>query len=294
MSRSQSRQRSATKRRPVRTFSEAAKAIFKKIEGSQPINLEGKVNDPCKLPWWPLGAHDKPLKSIFRAVTIDLEEFDLEEEHPARDCVTPEDLMPHICYAINRGSNERSPFAHFSTSFDLCRTYLDDMVIECNLVQMYYAGALSQHTVIDLSTERHWRKLFGGSQDRFGDEVSSEMSKAIHFSTKKREVLVKWRGTLPIECMTVLNPETGRVVGSLREILEAGGLTAHEERTQITFAAEEHLAGVVVIGSNVQTLKRSNVQTFRQENCQTCKLSNVRNCNIKKVLQISYGSASKP
>ena len=49
------------------------------------------------------------------------------------------------------------------------------------------------------------------------------MNEAMNKSIKKQEVLVLMRGTLHPDCAELIHSQTGRPMGTLREVLRAGG-----------------------------------------------------------------------
>ena len=82
--------------------------------------------------------------------------------------------------------------------------------------------------------------MFKGNQDRFGPDVADVLTEAKGKSTSKGEVLYKWRGEVPLDCMTNVHPETQRRLTSLRNVMKKGGLQGCEDQVATTYAKKDH------------------------------------------------------
>ena len=145
-----------------------------------------------------------------------------------------EKMMYHILKAICDGSGKApdgrkyvSPFLHFSTKREDCRQFLSDCIVKVDLIAMWRLGALSQHTMFDVSSPKHWDKLYGRDLFKYGDECAEMVKRARHLSGRKKEVLAKYRGNMALDACVVINDLTGEDIAPLRAILEKGGLTSY-------------------------------------------------------------------
>ena len=203
--------------KPRRSFPEAMRLLFDRLarNGSQPpvcSHLPTGQQDPLQLDWWPRDLQNKPLVYIYRAIRDDFEEWlDGDPCHDACRCENKSEMVWHVLDAVCHGSSQRSPFVHFSHTDTGARFYLKPkgVLVRCNLVEMYYAGAVQQDTIIDVSTTKKWMAFLEHDQSKWGQEVEDWSGHAMKLSTERQELLFKWRGTLPLVGVRTMDAKTG-------------------------------------------------------------------------------------
>ena len=93
------------------------------------------------------------------------------------------------------------------------------VIVRCNLVEMYYAGAVQPDTIIDVATREKWMAFLEHDQSKWGQEVEDLLVCAMKLSTSKRELLFKWRGNLPLAGVRTMDADTGRAGRTLIEFI---------------------------------------------------------------------------
>ena len=99
------------------------------------------------------------------------------------------------------------------------RTGTDEtLIVTPDLWQWFQDEALSQDRIIDLSSQKAQRAFFSKGADGYGRRVSQnlhELQKALF----AKEVLIKWRGCVPLKCCVVVDRTTQEEIVPLAEIL---------------------------------------------------------------------------
>ena len=189
-------------------------------------------------PWWPYSGQGRtkaPLTYVYRAMSVD--HFSEFEDQPSewRRTVRSMDadsvefrLIVIDCLAnASHWANlygEGSPFFHTSKSLTGCRRWhahgrevrhelpRDQIVVRINIWDWYQsmvAAGNTEQLVIDVSNDHLQGEFFFcqgknvGDHDFFG--VMGEYVKASRQAETAKEVLLKWRGTIPIRFFEVLD-----------------------------------------------------------------------------------------
>ena len=145
------------------------------------------------------------------------------------------DLRKLVLEAIAHGSDQRSPFLHASKSFEivrrkywqnsqvqhaaLCIVKIDINKWDGRLGDFPCEGWTAQKMCIDMSSpEKQLEffrtddvKAFGGQQGDF---------QYLRGAQKDEEVLIKWRGCVPISIMSVVDPTDGTVVEPFLDFIQ--------------------------------------------------------------------------
>ena len=186
---------------------------------------------------------------VYRAMRPDLE--DVRMPKATREvmslCPDAHELRCHVLQALAMGSHKPSPFLHFSKSFEIAKAWhalaragrqevareqyivrldMQKFVDECGK-----KGKSIKDFFIDLSDKAAQKEFFTLRPEEYAKH-------ATHLSTlfnwnllskaeKDAEVLVKWRGTLPLTLLEVVHSETGCPTGmSVSDMLARNGRTA--------------------------------------------------------------------
>ena len=167
--------------------------------------------------WWPRErGTSNPLRYLYRAMRKD--GLDLRRaDHAAMSITDPDSdvLRHHVARAVVLGSQYRSPFLHTSVSFHGAHRFKtlgnsrrgeeDTIMVRLDLVKLYLLEALSQYTLIDLSNDVARKDFFVKGMDGYGEFVRENFTQMIKFAEQSKEVLVKWRGEIPIDALEVLS-----------------------------------------------------------------------------------------
>ena len=168
---------------------------------------------PSPLPQWWIRHERKPVQYLYRAMRPDGKDLKWKS-HKAQQCAPDSDsLRDHVARAIVCGSRKTSPFLHTSKSFHAAlrfrhlgearRNEADSIMVRLDLYKMYDLGALSQYTLIDMSTDAARHAFFSEGADGYTRFVRNELAPMCTYAEKTREVLVKWRGNVPKEAIEV-------------------------------------------------------------------------------------------
>ena len=192
--------------------------------------------DPTPFPpWWPRDGTNLPRKKCYRAIRTDMDDFVYmysKNVHSLTEhCFEMREL---VLRAVAHGSAERSPFLHASWDRHLAHRWhqlaqraqsrgekeAQQILVEID-IWGWYKYCLStklrhQACIIDMSSHV--------AQKNFFDVVSRQYDMTGHGtalgqSIASQEVLLKWRGSIPMHFFTVLDPNTGKALGSLMMLM---------------------------------------------------------------------------
>ena len=158
--------------------------------------------------WWPKEADGRtPARYLYRSMRADGTDLN-HLAHDAQTCHHDSDAMRvHVCQAVVEGSRVRSPFLHASLSFHgACRFKAlgianrgesDTILVRLDLRKLYEVQALSQQSFISLVSLPAIKAFFTKSQEGYGEYVRDNFTHMIKLATNSKEILLKWRGTIP-------------------------------------------------------------------------------------------------
>ena len=147
------------------------------------------------------------------------------------------DLKAWAMFYIKNGSQaeRRSQFLHASTTFAASivwrgmagrdnRTKQRGQTVRISLQEMFANGDVAPSQVFNVSTLEHQLRWIGGGERRSADYYGMDFQDALpdmrKNSSRAKEILIQWRGTVPIWAFEVLDPDTGSVIGPLQNVLE--------------------------------------------------------------------------
>ena len=142
------------------------------------------------------------------------------------------ELRCHVLQAVAMGSNEPSPFLHFTKCFHrakdwhlLARSGRKELACEQCIVRLDMTrfreycekrGKNIQDEAIDLSDEAAQKKFFTLAPEEYAKHAPHLCTVSnwnyLKKAARDEEVLVKWRGTLPLDLLEVVDSETGRPI----------------------------------------------------------------------------------
>ena len=181
--------------------------------------------------YWPcqVGSDNRLVKFLYRAMTNDGSEMtkahSQHEEQVMQIGIDDDRLRFHVIEAVRSGSKFRSPFMHASTDFHGARRFKDlaerlrgedaTQMVRIDLDVLNELIGLSDK-IIALDTDKAQKAFFSKNPEDYGPEVASHFT-TLRRSTANKEVLLLWRGKIPEECMTVIDPSDASVVGPYRD-----------------------------------------------------------------------------
>ena len=170
---------------------------------------------------------------LFRSMRPDISDMQINlfEWLHHHNCMDPRKL---VLEAIAHGSDQRSPFLHTSKSFDIVQKYYRKSqgvaaglcIVKIDLAKWHEQltdfpcdGWTPQKMCIDMSSKEKQDDFFktcdptafGGNQDDL---------RYLHNAMKDKEVLIKWRGCVPISIMSVVDPTDGTVVEPFLDFIQ--------------------------------------------------------------------------
>ena len=180
--------------------------------------------------WWPR-RDGKPVAGLYRCCRGDMKEFscDAQPDHFAKLCTSRIELFEHLVFYVANGSKRTvdSPFLHFTTDYWKALAYRDktkypdgrsEVVVYLNLQKMFKAGWGSEMRVHDLSLFQNWDSY--AQEQRVSDKLQTEFRRAKNFSAKDSEVVLCWRGQVPLEFFDVHDVGTTEKISSLQHYME--------------------------------------------------------------------------
>ena len=183
----------------------------------------------------------KPGMKLYRAMRPDLRDLKSQFEAGLHDASADADIVRvRALRAVALGSEERSPFYHASTTLQGARHWHflgrqdrgevagDQLLVQLDVWDWFQyeelqgRGEFKEDWIIDLSTRQSQERFFSkhlseyvNKDDAFAHRFEVEYEQQMRRALSCNEVLLKWRGLIPPECMTVVNPATGDVVAPL-------------------------------------------------------------------------------
>ena len=97
----------------------------------------------------------------------------------------------------------------------------DDGVIFCkiDIWSWFVSGSMPEVGVIDISNQKKLAKVFKGGPGQCSLYVQQNQEHLIK-TRECKEVLLKWRGRIPLKYFTVIDTDTGEDIGSLQWFIE--------------------------------------------------------------------------
>ena len=180
--------------------------------------------------WWPSDANNIPYTKCYRAMRPDMDDFVWKLDRSIHSLPEDSRRMRELALrAVEHGSTERSPFLHASWRKDqahrwhLLAQQRGESQAHQILVQIdiwgWYKYCLSSNDellhkecIIDLSSDK--------AQHKFFDKIENPIDMTSHGGALQQakvssEVLLKWRGAVPMHFFTVLDPTSGLALGPL-------------------------------------------------------------------------------
>ena len=147
-------------------------------------------------------------------------------------CPDAHELRCHVLQALAMGSHKPSPFLHFSKSLEIakgwhalarsgrqevaCQQCIVRLDLEKFLAECNRKGKSIADEAIDLSDEAAQKKFFTLAPTEYAKHsphlCTSSNWRYLSKAAYDEEVLVKWRGTLPLDLLEVVDSETGRPI----------------------------------------------------------------------------------
>ncbi len=163
----------------------------------------------------PTISDDKGLKVkyLYRSMTVGLTELEFEEFDQKNIRYDDDDLKPMVIQAVAEGSRTRSVFLHMSKTFHGAQRYrlmgscsrgeaYNTIMVRIDVETFISSMAPSQQRWVDLSSNRKQHEFFTKGMDGYGRYVR-ENFQSLELALKAKEVLLMWRGSVPVECMEV-------------------------------------------------------------------------------------------
>ena len=180
--------------------------------------------------WWPK-REGTPVAGLYRCSHGDMREFscDAQPAHLAKMCTSRIELFEHLVYYVANGSKRRidSPFLHFTTDYWTALPYRDkteypdgrrEVIVYLDLQKMFKAGWGSEMRVHDLSLFQNWDSYV--QPQTMSEKLRKELRKAQIFSSKDSEVVLCWRGQVPLEFFDVHDVATRKKKSSLQNYMK--------------------------------------------------------------------------
>ena len=169
-------------------------------------------------PDWPKDARGQPIKEVFRSMREDFTDLQHEYHQAMSYRRDSDEMRDTVVRAVTQGSTERSPFVHTSTDIDCARRWArlstnlrgkkDGLFCCIKILDMMLQGVLGKGDVINLSNDAAIRAYFPKKQFEYSQFVEDNFSDCYKFAVKSKEVLICWRGCLPLEFMCVIDDVT--------------------------------------------------------------------------------------
>ena len=209
----------------------AASARAMSMWGAKPPIKKGAGSQPSIQPpdWWPKW-EKIPITHIFRAMRPDMDDLMFVPHACHAFDPNSDEMKVEIMSALVHGSKQRSPFLHGSISLSKAHRWSqlaqehrgeevrEQVLVKIDLWAWYQSGGVTQDMILDLSSPAAMNKVFKKGFYGYGDwceEASSELMLAVN----TREILLKWRGSVPVEVMEVVDLH-GESLGKLEDLLK--------------------------------------------------------------------------
>ena len=197
--------------------------------GSQP-----SVSAPLDVPsWWPRNSGKLPITHVYRIMRPDMDDL-MGTTHKALLMDADSDSLRYeVLDALVFGSRVRSPFLHTCSTFvaahrwrsmglsrkkDLseeeCSALSQETVaVRIDIWAWYQSGSMPPQGVVDLSNHIAQKKFFKkGSFEEYGFDQDDAVIGVRH-ALEQKEILLKWRGKIPLRFFEVIDDVTGQVLG---------------------------------------------------------------------------------
>ena len=208
--------------RDIRTTKPSVWGVFVdgKRSGSQP-----SVPEPT---WWPR-FDDKPVKHLFRIMRVDMDDLqvemiDLEKMmgyERGSDIFKSETLR-----AVAFGSSYRTSFLHTSLSLAAAHSWgvlsrlkaqktdpnHEVLAVRIKILDWYLSGDMPEGALIDLSAAEPQYGFVKPPCDELPTISKNDVQEAIRLSRLRKEVLVCWRGMVPLKYFELINDINGEVL----------------------------------------------------------------------------------
>ena len=138
------------------------------------------------------------------------------------------DFKNEVIYWIAEGSKGRSPFLHTCKQLNRAvqwqgQTPANDRgpLLRCDIYEAYKENPsyFPDEFLIDLSNDSTQHKFFGPKLFDYGTVSVDEINKALRYSLLQTEVLVKWRGCVPLKYWTIVDPCTNEDIMPFGEVV---------------------------------------------------------------------------
>ena len=214
--------------------SDLEKVDFEK-KVATPHHLRAIPAVPPNWPWY----KNKPVTYVYRAMRLDMDDLKPAVHgrlHEAQllfrrtNGQMTDEGRKHVLRAVLKGSKERSPFLHTSTSVASTNSWhclarqdrheQQSVMCKIDIWGAYCAGVLKEEMVIDLSDRNAWLRFMLANPGRL-DDFSPNCDWTVPFdrATKAREVLLMWRGEIPLEFFQIIDNYDARYEGANGESL---------------------------------------------------------------------------
>ena len=143
-----------------------------------------------------------------------------------------DEMRVEVLNAVAFGSQPRfrSPFLHTSLSLQNARSWMvlgrenrgedpkQQMMAKIDLWAWYQAGGLTEDMVIDLSAQPRQAAFFGKPPGEFGEWFEDNFHH-IRKAGVAKEILIKWRGAVPIQYFEIVDDCNSSHIGWLKDML---------------------------------------------------------------------------
>ena len=198
----------------------------------------GSGSQPRVLPpkWWPIWGN-KPVTHVYRIMRVDMDDLQMVREDVEKMQGYErggEMFKSETLRAVLYGSKGfRSPFLHCSIcptvaqkwgAMSACNARLTDptrevLTVRIDIWAWHQSGTMPNGAIIDLSNSNAQHMFVERPNDGLPTVSSDEMWEAIRLSRLFKEVLLCWRGKVPLQYFEVINDNTGIVLGKLDDLL---------------------------------------------------------------------------
>jgi len=159
-------------------------------------------------------------------------------------------------WSIAEGSKERSPFLHCSTTRMAAQRWAigsrtrrgtqedNSIMVKIDLWAWYQSGEMPDEGIIDISTQANLRKVFKKGPTAYGDDIHDHWH-LIAQTNDCKELMLKWRGTVPTKHIAVINEDSGAFIGELDDFVQYAkrrGNLSHAQYIQAKASIERQAA----------------------------------------------------
>jgi hypothetical protein len=159
----------------------------------------------------------KPVRYVFRAMRVDGDDLRNQDSHVRVIEPDGDQMRIEVIRSVAKGSIIRSPFLHVSTSLMAAHHFHvraqsthaeleeNQVLVKIDLWAWYQQCEVTMDMIIDLSTHEARKHYFEKGTDAYGSYVEDHFHDMIKYSEKMKEVLLKWRGNIPLEYFQVVD-----------------------------------------------------------------------------------------